>query len=189
MTKPRMIIIAACLACGALIWLNGCAKRTTRLPSTTPETSRQKQPIAPPDTSDTVSFREAQLTGELARQAKEALQSIYFDFDKYDLKPEATNRLAIVSRFLQNHPDLRILIAGNCDERGSSEYNIALGERRARTAKDYLVTLGIPSNRIEITSYGKERPAETGCTSEPCYGNNRRDDFTVLQSSRNLSSN
>ncbi|MDD5674372.1 MAG: OmpA family protein, partial [Chitinivibrionales bacterium] len=71
-------------------------------------------------------------------------------------------------------------VEGNCDERGSAGYNMGLGENRARVVKEYLVSYGIPASRIEITSYGKERPAVPNCTDDPCHAKNRRDEFKVL---------
>ncbi len=105
---------------------------------------------------------------------------IYFDFDSYTIKPEMRSRLEDNARFLQAHPGIRIEIQGNCDERGTAEYNLALGEKRARVAKEYLVDLGIDPNRITVVSFGEERPLDPG-HNESAWAKNRRDDFVIVK--------
>lgn len=104
---------------------------------------------------------------------------IYFDFDKSDIRTDAAATLDAKIPYLQANPGMRIRIEGNTDERGSDEYNLALGQRRAAAAKQYLVGKGIDAGRIDIVSYGEERPV---CTErgEPCWQQNRRDDFRIL---------
>jgi peptidoglycan-associated lipoprotein len=112
---------------------------------------------------------------ELFRQN---VKDIYFDFDKADIKPDQVSILQGNAGWLKDHPAVRFTIAGNCDERGSAEYNLGLGDRRANAAKEYLVSQGVPANRINTVSYGKERPV---CreTDEGCYQRNRHDAFTM----------
>lgn len=105
-------------------------------------------------------------------------ENIYFDFDRYNLKPEAVRVLDAKAAFLKAHPELRIQIEGHCDERGTSEYNLALGERRARSAQQYLVRVGIEQSRISAVSYGEERPFDPG-HNEEAWAKNRRDHFVV----------
>ena len=105
---------------------------------------------------------------------------IYFDFDKYNIKPEMRARLEENAKFLLEHPEVRIEIQGNCDERGTAEYNLALGEKRARSAKEYLVNLGVDPQRIEVVSFGEERPLDPG-HNEDAWARNRRDDFVILK--------
>jgi peptidoglycan-associated lipoprotein len=107
------------------------------------------------------------------------LQTVYFDFDKYNLRDDAKAGLDANFKLLQEFPTAKIRIEGNCDERGTIEYNLALGEKRARAAMDYLVNLGITADRITIISYGKERPAVEG-HNEAAWAKNRRDDFRVV---------
>ncbi len=104
---------------------------------------------------------------------------IYFDFDSYTIKPDMRARLEKNAQFLQSHPGIRIEIQGNCDERGTAEYNLALGEKRARVAKEYLVNLGIDPNRIRVVSFGEERPLDPG-HNEAAWAKNRRDDFVIV---------
>ena len=104
---------------------------------------------------------------------------VYFDFDKYDVKPEYREMLRQKAELMRQYPSIRVRIEGNCDERGTQEYNLALGERRARAAYEYMVMLGVNPNQLEMISYGKERPAVQG-TGEQVWSLNRRDDFRVI---------
>jgi OmpA-OmpF porin, OOP family len=106
------------------------------------------------------------------------LDSIYFDFDKYSLKPEAKEILKKNAEWLLKNQDKKIVVEGHCDERGTAEYNMALGQRRADNAAMYLVDLGVAKDRVTTISYGKERPV---CmeANEQCWSKNRRGDFIV----------
>jgi peptidoglycan-associated lipoprotein len=117
----------------------------------------------------------------LEDQAKKAgaLQTIYFDFDKYNLKPPAIKKLDKTADWLSKNPSVRIRIEGHCDERGTNEYNLALGDRRANSAKKYLVNLGISPERISTISYGEERPVDPG-HNEAAWAKNRRDEFKII---------
>ncbi len=114
--------------------------------------------------------------------ADEALmaEQVHFDYNKADLTPEDVQLLQQKLGVLQANPQLVVQIAGNCDERGSDEYNMALGERRAAAAKRWLEAHGIGADRISIVSYGKERPLDPG-HDEAAYAKNRRDDFVVTR--------
>jgi peptidoglycan-associated lipoprotein len=109
---------------------------------------------------------------------KAHVQDIFFDCDSYDLRPDAQTTVAATASYLNAHPSIKILIGGYCDDRGSAEYNITLGENRANSAKTALVSAGIAASRIRVVSYGKERQF---CTDEDeaCWGQNRRDQFTI----------
>jgi len=113
-------------------------------------------------------------------QSGSALKEIYFAFDKYDLSTDARATLKANGDWLRKNPAARIEIEGHCDERGTSEYNLALGAKRAQAAKDYLATLGIPASRISTISYGEETPV---CRehNESCWQKNRRDRFVVFK--------
>lgn len=104
------------------------------------------------------------------------IQSIHFDYDRSAVKQEYVPVMKSNSEWLKQHSAKKIVVEGNCDERGSVEYNIALGWRRARSAKNYLVSLGVSPSRVSTKSYGKERPV---CTehNESCWWRNRRADF------------
>jgi peptidoglycan-associated lipoprotein len=113
------------------------------------------------------------------QQLTSALEKIYFDFDSYALSDDARKTLTSNADYLRKSAAAKLRIEGNCDERGSAEYNIALGEKRAEVAKKYLVTMGIPADRLAIISYGKEKPADPG-HDEAAWAKNRRDEFTIL---------
>jgi peptidoglycan-associated lipoprotein len=101
------------------------------------------------------------------------LRDIHFDFDKYDIRPEDAKILDANADWLKSNQRNLVLIEGHCDERGTAEYNLALGERRARSTMNYLVAQGVAANRITTISYGKERPLCTEKT-EACWARNRR---------------
>jgi peptidoglycan-associated lipoprotein len=105
------------------------------------------------------------------------LKEIYFEFDKFDVRPEDAKILDSNAQWLKSNDNL-VLIEGHCDERGTNEYNLALGERRAKAAMNYLVAQGVQASRITIISYGEERPACTDHTEE-CWAKNRRAKFLV----------
>lgn len=107
------------------------------------------------------------------------VQDIYFDYDKADLRPESQQALARAAQVISQHPNWRVRIEGNCDDRGSTEYNLTLGEQRADSAKQYLAQQGVSGDRLQTISYGKEKP---GCTeqTEDCWQKNRRDHFVLL---------
>jgi peptidoglycan-associated lipoprotein len=107
------------------------------------------------------------------------LKDIHFDFDKYDLRPDDALILRENAALLMKHPTVKIQIEGHCDERGTVEYNLALGERRANNAKKYLVSLGVSEDHISTISYGKEKPLDPG-HNEEAWAKNRRDHLVIL---------
>ncbi|PID77822.1 MAG: peptidoglycan-associated lipoprotein [Deltaproteobacteria bacterium] len=131
--------------------------------------------------------RQKKLEQQRAEEAERAKQearaefvneSVYFDFDSSDLNEEAREILDKKAEWMTANPDATITIEGNCDDRGTTEYNLALGEKRAESAKKYLEALGIDSSKIKVISYGEERPAVMG-SGEEVWSKNRRDDFVI----------
>jgi peptidoglycan-associated lipoprotein len=118
--------------------------------------------------------------GTLGQNGQGPLQDIHFDFNDYSIRPQDNQVLQSNAAWLSKHPNTRVQIEGNCDNRGSEEYNLALGAKRAQAAKDYLETLGIAGDRMSTISYGKELPLCTDNTPE-CWAQNRRDHFVVGQ--------
>jgi peptidoglycan-associated lipoprotein len=106
------------------------------------------------------------------------VRDAYFDYDSAQIRPDARQALQKTADFLKGYPNTRVTIEGHCDERGSTEYNLALGQRRANAVKEYLVSLGIPADHLSTTSWGKEKPFCTEAT-EQCYAQNRRGHFTL----------
>jgi peptidoglycan-associated lipoprotein len=138
---------------------------------------------------ETAGFKEAQPVAEPVREsasslaeklnAQGVLKRVHFDFDKYDLTPDAIRTLGDDASAIKQYPQFKVRIEGHCDERGTVEYNLALGEKRARAARDYLASLGTPAQRLSIVSFGKERPLDPG-HNEEAWALNRRAEFIFL---------
>ena len=150
-----VMVLALALGMGA-----GCAKKNAEVENVEP---------APVATTSAVDAAAQQITDGV----------VYFDFDKYDIKAEYRDMLQQKAELMKQYPSIRVRIEGNCDERGTQEYNLALGERRARAAYEYLVMLGVNPDQMEMISFGKERPAVEG-TGPAVWEKNRRDDFRVI---------
>jgi peptidoglycan-associated lipoprotein len=106
------------------------------------------------------------------------LKDAFFDFDKFTIRPDQRDALAADAEWLKKYPNVKIRIEGHCDERGTAQYNMALGEKRANAVKDYVTSLGIDASRIETVSYGKERPFVTAHNEEG-WAQNRRGHFVI----------
>jgi len=124
-----------------------------------------------------VAKREPGIAGEVFESR--LLKDIHFDFDKYDIRPGDTEILKENAALLMKYPKVKIQVEGHCDERGTSEYNLALGERRANAAKKYLLSLGISTDRISSISYGEEKPLDAG-HNEEAWSKNRRGHIVIL---------
>lgn len=147
--------------------------RITPLPL--PESSRSgPAPVVPSPAAPTLSGAERPVPSEFAEVRE--LRDIFFDFDRYSIRADAERTLVQNLEWIQSNPNALLLIEGHCDERGTSEYNLALGERRAQAARNFLVSRGVRADRITLVSYGKERPV---CSerNEECWGRNRRAHF------------
>ena len=143
------------------------------------EKPKQEQVQAPVETKPTPEQFHAQGQADLDK-ALEQLKgvSVFFEFDSATLTKDAQDRLSSVANVLTAHPELKVRIEGNCDERGSEQYNLALGQRRADSAKKYLATLGVKGEQITAISFGAEKPKATG-HDEEAWKQNRRDDFSA----------
>jgi peptidoglycan-associated lipoprotein len=116
----------------------------------------------------------------IARAEQEGLfKDVLFDFDSYNVQEQYKPALKSLASWMMKHKDVDLSIEGHCDERGTNEYNLALGDRRARAVKDYLISLGVPSSRTQTMSYGEERPLCQEHT-EACWAKNRRAHFVIL---------
>ncbi len=134
----------------------------------------QEKPAPPPPPP--VQEKEANVTIEELFSSK--IKDVFFEYDRYELSQDAVNILYANASFLREHAELNFVIGGHCDERGTAEYNLALGERRAKVVRDFLVNLGIEPKRITGISYGEEKPFATGNTEE-AYMQNRRAHFSL----------
>lgn len=158
--------------------------------------SRRRPPVVPPTSAGPEVVTDNRVTGdsiaraaamrdslERSRIARETARArleapIYFDFDRSDIMPAARVTLDAKLDILRTNPSVRMQISGHADERGSDEYNLALGQRRAAAAKRYLVQRGVAEDRLEVISFGEERPVCTA-SDDSCWSRNRRDDFEI----------
>jgi peptidoglycan-associated lipoprotein len=178
------IAVVAILLATVLPFAAGCKKKP---PTTTAEARPPiEEPAAPervvpppPSTAPREPVETEVLTQEISEMNKKGyLQDAYFDYDASDLRDDARTNLSANAEWLKRYPSIQVLVEGHCDERGTSAYNLALGDRRANAARDYLESLGVASSRVRTVSYGKERPFCTDAT-EDCYQQNRRAHFVI----------
>lgn len=180
--------LAACsIATLGLFLLAGCPSKPKPAadvaPTPTPATTPTPAPVRTV-TSDTGGYDSKPMTGEeLPPNVDEInkrgyLKTVNFDFDKYDVREEDKAKLQANADWLAKYPTVKVRVEGHCDERGTAQYNLALGEKRADAVKDYLVSLGIAASRLEIISYGKEKPLDPSQT-EDAWAKNRRAQFLV----------
>ena len=167
--------LAITLAAASALALTGCAKKPpAQLPPAPQDTS------VPTDNGPGPSDGAAPGTEAHFKSVMNGRDVIYFDTDKYDIDSDDAAALRQQAQYLLQYANIRATIEGHCDERGTREYNIALGERRANAAKNYLVSLGVPAARLTTISYGKERPVALG-SNEQAWAKNRRAVTVILQ--------
>ncbi|MGC8723223.1 MAG: peptidoglycan-associated lipoprotein Pal [Acidobacteriota bacterium] len=162
-----------------LVLLAACAKKA---PPTSTPSAAENPSAAAPSTGWTPEAPTPSLSVESSADAfnkQGVLKRIHFDTDKWAIRPEDREILKQNAAWLLAHPQFQVIVEGNCDERNTEAYNLALGERRANAAKEYLIGLGVAASHIQTVSYGKSHPLCTEHTPE-CWQINRRDDF-VLQ--------
>jgi len=173
-------LLSAALLAGLCVIFAGCGKKQTTVPVERVETP--PPPVQKWENVDTTSFKEVDLEAELMRKIRENLLVLYFEYNKYDLKDESLQKLRKAADFLKSQQQIRVRLDGHADERGTTEYNMALGEKRAKAVRDVLVRLGIDAKRIETVSFGRERPVNHNCGGdESCHALNRRVEYTIIQ--------
>ena len=175
-SRLMLVLVAAPLALGA------CHKKKPVVVATPVEQAPVPTPAAPPRTPTTTATpvdTMVAMNAAIAEARAKLLETIYFEYDADALRDDARATLDSKLPLLNLNTALRVRISGHCDERGSDEYNIALGRRRAETAKKYLTDRGIDPSRIETASFGRERPAVPGET-EDAWSKNRRDEFEIV---------
>jgi peptidoglycan-associated lipoprotein len=196
--RKIMAQVSVVLFCGAMM-LSGCAKeqvvkkdepvappsaeKSAAKPADPAKLPVTEEKIASPAIKESPVAREEAVTASSAanEQAERLLNAIFFDFDSATLSPAARDTLSgNAALLLKKHTGVNIQVEGHCDERGSAEYNLALGERRAQSAMNYLVTLGVPASRLSTISYGKEKPADQG-HDDAAWAKNRRAEFMVAK--------
>jgi len=169
----RFVTVALLVVCGVFAF-GGCAKKPVAEPTAEPM-------------EDTQALRGEDVA--LTQQPEETIyvepgagvfQDIHFEFDKYRIMSDDEPVLQRIARWLKENEDVKVLIEGHCDERGTNEYNMALGEQRALAARRYMVGLGVTADRLNTISYGEEQPLDSSSTEE-AWARNRRDHFTVSE--------
>ena len=172
------IVVCLLLAGG----LAACSSNDASKAAAAPASAQAKGAAKPGEQSrqpQSQSSLDALRHGDSAATAKDsALKEVFFEFDRYDLTNESRGTLKGAAEWLKKNPAAKVEIEGHCDDRGTNEYNLALGAKRANAAKDYLTTLGVAEGRLSTTSYGEEIPV---CReeSEACWQKNRRDRFVA----------
>ena len=159
--------IAIAVTLASALALSACKKEAPADLPPPPQNQVTPTPTAPPQTGPVPG------TQQHFAQQMQGRDTIYFDTDKFDIDAEDQAALRQQAQYLQQFANVRATVEGHADERGTREYNLALGERRANAAKNYLVSLGVPANRITVVSYGKERPVALG-SNEQAWARNRR---------------
>ncbi|MBA3016934.1 MAG: peptidoglycan-associated lipoprotein Pal [Proteobacteria bacterium] len=190
MKKKLWICVALLLVIPGLLFVTSCAKKVVKVDTTqedeaaklAAEKARQEEIARQLDRQRAIDEenlqKEAASREIIAARNLFMNENIYFDFDMSNLKPESQEVLKRKAEWLRNNPGESIIVEGHCDERGTNEYNLALGDRRAQSAKNFLIDLGIAESRLTTISYGEERPADPR-QNEDAWSKNRRDQFVI----------
>jgi len=182
--SQRKAVLVLLLAVGLTFAVAGCKSKAPAIDPVVPPTEERAAPPPPPpppvevkaDEPPPIKIEEHKELSIVELNAQGILKTIYFDLDKYDLTETTRATLRQNADWMRGNPGHNIVIEGHCDERGSIEYNLALGERRANAARDYLTSLGIGNTKVRIVSFGEERPAVAG-RHEAAWSKNRRGEF------------
>lgn len=187
MNRRRHLLIVLIALVAPMLLASACGGKkrgpavATGEPGSTGAESGTEQPVdsgpdirsVDPDAAQGEDFAVSDSSGEGG-----PLEDVQFEYDQAELTDQARAILERNAQWIKGHPAAKVRVEGHCDDRGTVEYNLALGERRAQSTRDYLVTLGVGADRLATVSYGKERPLDTG-TTETAYARNRRAHFAV----------
>jgi peptidoglycan-associated lipoprotein len=180
--KRALVLTLVCLL--AVVVTTSCKPKVQPTPPPPQAKEQPKvEPVAPqaPVTKPSLSEEEIFMSKSLEQINKEKpLEMVHFDYDKYFIREDAKPVLEKDAAWLKKFKTVKVLIEGHCDERGTEEYNLALGEKRAKSAMDYLASLGVSGDRMKILSYGKSQPLATG-HDEASWQTNRRAQFTIIE--------
>jgi peptidoglycan-associated lipoprotein len=180
--KKVAIVLIICVV--ALVFLVSCKAKVEQAPPPPPQVEEQPkvEKVQEPPVVEEPKLTEEEIFMQKSLEevnAEKPMKMIHFDFDKYFIREDAVPVLESNASWLKKYSTVKILIEGHCDERGTEEYNLALGEKRAKNAMDYLISLGIPAERIKIVSYGKSQPIDPG-HNEIAWQKNRRAQFIII---------
>jgi peptidoglycan-associated lipoprotein len=185
-------ILLVCLAAALLVFAGayGCAKKQVKetggmetqkpMEQAPPQIAPEKAPAPVEEAKEAPPGPKEQPASTEEGTEVKALKDVFFDFDSYVIRPDDATVLQQDADWIKAHPGVTVTVEGNCDERGTVEYNLALGQRRADAAKSYLVSLGISADKLKTISFGKSKPFDPG-HDETAWAKNRRDHFVVQQ--------
>jgi peptidoglycan-associated lipoprotein len=164
----------------SLVFLIGCAKDVKRGPGTGADGTGSLGDGSEPIYGQTLPDRDESFNPENADYATLAAYTVLFAFDSFTIAPAERIKLERTSQYLSEYPTVRIIVAGHTDSRGTIQYNLGLGERRANAVRDYLIGLGVSANRVQTISYGEERPKDPS-SNEAAWAQNRRAEIGILR--------
>ncbi len=187
--------VIAVLTMVSIIAFAGCSQK--KIATTDPAPAPATKPATPPDKAtmpaepnkiptESVTSLDKDKNASVpayVRELQAKMTDVYFDYDSYDLSEEGKKAVRSLADILAKNNKVTVTVEGHCDERGTNEYNLALGDRRAKAVKDYLSALHVPANKVELISYGEEKPACTEST-EACWAKNRRAHFALAEGNR-----
>ncbi len=159
--------------------LTACHKKTAPFEPSTSASNAPATPTEPPPSTPQQTNENGPMVDDITEISRQ-LQPVFFDYNKYDIREDQIGALQNNAKVMKQNATVNVLIEGHCDERGTEEYNLALGERRAGAAKDFLVSLGIPDSRLSTISYGESRPFAQG-HNEEAWAQNRRAQFVAVK--------
>ena len=182
MKKVLWLVFIGLIAVGLTV---SCKPKTKPVVPTTPQVKEQPKvekvvepaPVKKPEMTEEELFMNKSLE---ALNKEKPLQMIYFDYDKYFIRDDAKSVLEANAAWMKKWPTTKILVEGHCDERGTEEYNLALGDKRSKSAHEYLLSLGVPAERMKTISYGKSQPLDMG-HNEAAWAKNRRGQFLIIE--------
>jgi peptidoglycan-associated lipoprotein len=171
-----------------LVFLYGCQQKAVKQPESQPtgqemgqelQDQKEQEPISEQEVASIESKDISKISPKYKAETEGMFEDILFDYDKYNINDEYKPVLQSISSWMMKNSSAKLLIEGHCDERGTNEYNLALGDRRAKATKDFLRSIGVSSARMDIISYGEEKPL---CSdqNEGCWSKNRRAHFVIL---------
>lgn len=178
----RFLAVATLVTSLSLL-TGGCAKKTVQTEEGAAGTigaEEERMAMGAEESLDSKAWKRDGDHKVLEGRTSDPMLPVYFDFDKSGIRSDQVSRIRKNASYLKKNTGIRVRIEGNCDERGTNEYNMALGERRALSGKKYLVNLGVSSRRLKTISYGEEKPLNRG-HDELSWSQNRRDDFVIVK--------
>ena len=178
MVRKSVCLLSVMFFALSVLWISSCAHRVVDEEEELIVEREEIKGLGGEEITEEELEAARKKVAELRKKKSIELANVYFDFDDFSLSEKAKKVLVEDAAWLMNNPQKSVVIEGHCDERGTEEYNIALGERRASSAKRYLINLGVKSNQLSTISYGEEKPSDPG-HDEQAWAKNRRDEFVI----------